>query len=229
VSTDWPGGIYLSPSVSGTRSGGTIAAAWTSLVALGENGFLHHTQRALEATRHLALGITEIPELEVMAKPDATLVAWRTRKSSELDVYTIADRLEDRDWSVDRQQNPPCIHCTVTSSHLPVIDDYLADVRQAVAFVLAHPELQSRGNAATYGMMAKVPFRGMVRKNALELLERLYGPDAADPELDPFADPERTTAMSRLAKHYGGRALGVLDRFEGVRRWIGWPGRRRRA
>lgn len=216
VSTDWPGGIYASPSIPGTRSGGAIAAAWASMVGLGESGFLEHTRRAMDASRALIAGIEQIPELEVMGKPDATILAWRTRKSSGLDVYTLADRLEDRDWNIDRQQNPPCIHCTVTSNHESVVPEYLRDVREAVTFVRAHPELQSRGNAAMYGMMAKVPFRGMVKKSVLEVMERMYGPDAARPDLDMLGGEDQGV-VAKLVKSYGDRALGVLDRLNDVR------------
>lgn len=228
VSTDWPGGIYASPSIPGTRSGGSIAAAWASMVAMGEQGYLAHTEKALQAARALASGLEEIAGLEVMGRPDATLVAWRAQKGSGLDTYTIADRLEDRDWNVDRQQNPPCIHCTVTSNHTSVIGEYLDDVREAVAFVRSHPELQSRGNAAMYGMMAKVPFRGMVKKSVEEVMEKLYGPDAADPRLEVMGGEDEGVVM-KLVKSYGGRALGLLDRLEDARSRLGLrKGRRTR-
>jgi glutamate/tyrosine decarboxylase-like PLP-dependent enzyme len=228
VSTDWPGGVYASPTMLGTRSGGAIAAAWASLVALGEEGYLAHTAKALDATRAILDGIGQIPELEVMGKPDATLLAWRARKGSGLDTFAIADRLEDCDWAVDRQQHPPSVHLTVTSNHQPVVGDYLRDLREAVGFVKAHPELQSRGNAAMYGMMAKVPFRGMVKKSVLDLMEKLYGPDAANPDLDPLGDDGRDGMMMRLVKRYADRALGLLDRLEEVRHTLGLASRRRR-
>ncbi len=227
VSTDWPGGIYASPSALGTRGGGAIAAAWTSIVAMGQEGFLAHTDRAMKAAQMLIAGIEENPQLEIMGRPDATLVAWRTRKTSDLDIYVIADRLEDRDWSVDRQQNPPSIHCTITSNHAPVISEYLRDVREAVNFVQSHPELQARGSAAMYGMIARVPFRGMVKKSALEMLERLYGPDAANAKLDLFGQESDGGLVMRLAKNYGNRALDWLDRVDGLRHRFGLTKKRR--
>ena len=36
--TEWSGGLYISPTVSGSRPGGLIAAAWASLVSMGESG-----------------------------------------------------------------------------------------------------------------------------------------------------------------------------------------------
>ncbi len=37
---DWPGGLYTSPGMSGSRSGGIIAAAWAAMVGLGREGYL---------------------------------------------------------------------------------------------------------------------------------------------------------------------------------------------
>src|SRR5690606_34904254 len=39
VTTDWPGGIYASPSLLGTRPGGAIAAAWAILHYFGRDGY----------------------------------------------------------------------------------------------------------------------------------------------------------------------------------------------
>jgi glutamate/tyrosine decarboxylase-like PLP-dependent enzyme len=36
--TEWSGGLYISPSMAGSRSGALIAGAWASLMALGLNG-----------------------------------------------------------------------------------------------------------------------------------------------------------------------------------------------
>ncbi len=216
VSTDWPGGIYASPTMPGSRSGGAVSAAWASMMALGEDGYLHHAGEAMRAARRLREGIASLTALEVLGEPHAPIVAYRVKKTSKLDIFAIADQLEDRDWSVDRMQSPNCIHCTVTSNHARVIDDYLDDLRSAVGFLESHPELEARGNAAMYGMMARVPFRGMVKTSVLEIMEKMHGPHAADPGFDPMADGE-AGFVARVVKQYGGRVLSLLDRAEKLR------------
>src|SRR5579872_3769675 len=37
---DWPGGIYFSPGLAGSRSGGLVAATWAAMVSLGEEGYM---------------------------------------------------------------------------------------------------------------------------------------------------------------------------------------------
>ena len=38
VMTDWPGGIYASPGIAGSRPGALLAACWTAMVHMGEDG-----------------------------------------------------------------------------------------------------------------------------------------------------------------------------------------------
>ncbi len=216
VSTDWPGGIYASPTMPGTRSGGAISAAWGAMMALGEEGYQHHAGEAMKAARRLVDGLSAIDGIEIVARPDAPIVAYKTTDQSGLNVFALADQLEDRDWSVDRMQSPNCIHLTVTSNHARIVDEYLEDVRTAMHWLETHPSLGSRGNAAMYGMMAKIPFRGMVKTSVLEIMEKMYGPHAADPGFDPMGDDE-DGAIMRLVKEYGGKAASLLDRAEKIR------------
>ena len=176
VSTDWPGGIYTSPSIPGTRPAGPIAAAWTGLQAMGVDGYLDLTRKALTAADTLKGAVANIDGIKVIGSEHCTIVTW-TSTSADVDVYAVADQLEDKGWHVDRQQHPACVHCTLTANHLPIIDSYAKDLAAAVDFVRKNPDVKSRGNAALYGMMAKVPVRAMVRSAVQRVMEGMYGKD----------------------------------------------------
>jgi glutamate/tyrosine decarboxylase-like PLP-dependent enzyme len=213
LATDSPAGIYVSPSMTGTRAGGPIAAAWAALKGVGESGFIEHTRTAMIAAKKLQDGVRAIPELTVIGRPDATLVAWGSQDKT-VDIYAVADQLEDRGWGVDRQQHPNCIHCTVTSNHLAVIDEYLSDIRAAVQYVKAHPEAKSRGGAAMYGMAAKIPFRGMVRQAVMQTMREMYGRDAANTDKKPTS-PQG--AMGAVLEKVGPTLDKILDRVDAIR------------
>lgn len=36
--TEWSGGLYVSPTIAGSRPGGLIAGAWAAMLSLGEEG-----------------------------------------------------------------------------------------------------------------------------------------------------------------------------------------------
>jgi sphinganine-1-phosphate aldolase len=38
VTTDWPGGLYGTPGIAGSRSGTNVASAWISMMRLGVKG-----------------------------------------------------------------------------------------------------------------------------------------------------------------------------------------------
>lgn len=208
VATDWSGGIYASPSLPGTRPGGPIAAAWAALRAMGEDGYLERAKEAWETAERMRRGIEAITELRILGRPHSTIVTWASR-TREVDVYAVADVLQARGWSVDRQQRPPCVHCTVNASNAPVLDRYLEDLREAVAEVKGRPERGREGEAAMYGLMARVPVRRVVRRAVEDVMLGLYGPGDGRPALtDATDDP--------VARH-GRRVLDALERVGLVR------------
>lgn len=128
VATDWPGGIYASPTISGTRPGGAIAAAWAVMNYLGEEGYLEITRQVMTARDQLIEGITAIPGLFILGKPAMSVLAIGARG---YDVYTVADEMTSRGWHLDRQQRPPSLHLTIHAGHAPVVELFLQDLREA--------------------------------------------------------------------------------------------------
>jgi glutamate/tyrosine decarboxylase-like PLP-dependent enzyme len=214
VATDWPGGIYASPTLAGTRPGGPIAAAWAALVSLGEDGYMQRARDAWAHTKVLAEGIEAIDGLALVAKPDCTVVAWRSAEGGP-DLYAVADAMQARGWNIDRQQDPPSVHCTVNWKQGPAVERYLEDLRASVAEVRANPSASSEGQAPMYGMMAKLPVRGLVKNGVVKVLEGLYG---ASPIDDPTAAPAGDGLVDKLVAKYGDQAMQLFDKADTVRK-----------
>lgn len=51
--TDWPGGLYMSPTLSGSRSGAVIAATWAALLRIGAAGFRQQAATIAEGIKKL--------------------------------------------------------------------------------------------------------------------------------------------------------------------------------
>jgi glutamate/tyrosine decarboxylase-like PLP-dependent enzyme len=173
VATDWPGGIYASPTLLGSRPGGAIAATWAALQALGQAGYLQITQEIMQATSQIKKALSEIPEIRILGNPVMNIIAYTTSQNQP-DIFVVADQLEQKGWMLDRQQSPNSIHLTVMRQNIPVIDLYIADLKTSIEFAKAHPSATAKGNAALYGLMARIPFRGMVEKNVRQIFEDLY-------------------------------------------------------
>lgn len=188
VATDFPGGVYASPTMLGTRGGGPVAAAWATLQSLGASGYLELAREALDASDRLRAGIRRIPTLALLGDGSTTLVAFTT--VDELDrsllarlrdlagrgapIYAIADRLETRGWTADRQHRPPSLHLTVTANHGDIVDDYLADLAASVDDVARDPSLVRAGTAPVYGMAGKLPVRFLVRSRVRDVFAKMY-------------------------------------------------------
>jgi glutamate/tyrosine decarboxylase-like PLP-dependent enzyme len=173
VATDFPGGIYASPTLLGTRPGGPIAAAWASLQSFGARGYRSLAAQAADAADRLRAGIRGTPGLGVLGHSDSTIVAYA---AIGVNTYAVADRMEAKGWTIDRQHRPASIHLTVTANHAQIVDDYLRDLRDAVGEVKANPDLAKSGTAPMYGMAAKLPVRRLVAHNVRKIIANMYAP-----------------------------------------------------
>lgn len=182
VCQDFPGGVFASSALLGTRPGGAYAAAWGVLQYFGKSGYRELARDTLDAVNQLKAGVESIPELEVMGNPQGPLFAYQSN-TPDVNIYAVGDQMDAMGWQVNRNQFPPGLHAMVTVQHLKVVDQYLADLQTAVDTVKANPALASQGGAATYGMMAHIPLRGMVKKKVLEMYAEQYRAGGAEIDL----------------------------------------------
>ena len=161
--TDWPGGLYCSPTFAGSRPGALSAACWAAMVSRGEEGYLDATDRILRAADTIKAGIGTIDGVAVIADP-LFCVAFA---SDEVDIYRVADAMTSRGWSLNGLQRPAAVHICVTQRHTQagVAEQFVADLRESVAAVRAD-DAPAGSTAPIYGMAATLPsddVAGMLR------------------------------------------------------------------
>ncbi|MBN1148580.1 MAG: aspartate aminotransferase family protein [Anaerolineales bacterium] len=167
VTTDWSGGVYASPAMTGSRPGGSIAAAWAIIHFLGEEGYLRIAETVMQTTTKIRQGIASIPGIEVLGDPEMSIMAIGSRK---LNVYEIGDEMTLRGWHLDRQQFPPSLHLTITYAHAPVADQFLHDLAESVAAV-RKPSLHKTRDAMML-RLANAAVRILPEKTVSNLMER---------------------------------------------------------
>lgn len=126
---DWPKGIYRTETLTGTRPGGAVAAAWAVLHYLGESGYRALAQRVMHIRDRYIEGIERIPGLHLLGSPDLSVIAFG---SDEYDIHDIGDAMEARGWYISRLSNPAALHMTVTPGHDQGVDAYLSDLERTV-------------------------------------------------------------------------------------------------
>lgn len=197
VYQDWPGGVFASSALLGTRPGGAYAAAWGVLQYFGKEGYRQLARDTLEAVNRLKAGVAKITELKVMGNPKGPLFAYQS-VSPDLNIYAVGDQMDALGWQVNRNQFPAGLHAMVTAQHLKVVDQYLADLEKSVEIVKANPDLALQGGAATYGMLAHVPLRGMVKKKVLEMYSEQYRAGGGELNLAAETDGGEKGLVDRL-------------------------------
>ena len=63
----------------------------------------------------------------------------------KVDIMAVGDVMDDKGWHLDRQEGPAALHMMISPEHARVADEFLADLRHAVAHHGA-----ARGKAARY-------------------------------------------------------------------------------
>jgi sphinganine-1-phosphate aldolase len=171
TSTEWPGGLYFSPTFAGSRPGALSAACWAALTAVGAEGYLSATKKILETASNIKKGVNDIPELHVLGDP-LFVIAFA---SESINVYKVLDYMSHKKWSLNGLHKPTCVHLCVTLRHTQpgVAERFLADLHEAVEHVKAHPE-EKGTMAPVYGMAATVPLRGMVSDLLKKYLDLIF-------------------------------------------------------
>ncbi|KAK7295660.1 hypothetical protein RJT34_18571 [Clitoria ternatea] len=166
--TEWSGGLYVSPTIAGSRPGSLIAGAWAAMMSLGKEGYLENTKAIMEGSRRIQKGIEEIAELFIVGRPDMTIVAFG---SNVVDIFEVNDVMSSKGWHLNALQRPNSIHICVTLQHVPIVEDFLKDLKESVKTVKENPGPISGGLAPIYGAAGKMPDRGMVQELLVDFMD----------------------------------------------------------
>lgn len=132
VMSSWPGGLYASPTMLGTRSGAPIAAAWAAVKTIGRDGYTRMADTVMKTTMKIREGIESVPGFHIIAKPAMSIFSFT---SDRHDIYRVGDELSARGWNLDKLQFPPALHMTVSFAITGHEDEFLEAFRESVAAV----------------------------------------------------------------------------------------------
>jgi len=171
TASDWPGGLYYSPTLAGSRPGSLSAVCWAAMVSMGEAGYLDATRRILETAATIKKGIARIDDLFLLGDPLWVLAFG----SDTINIYQVMDFMQERKWSLNPLQKPVAVHIALTLRHTQagVAEKFINDLQEAVEHVRAHPQ-EKGGSAPIYGMAATLPLRGVVREILRRFADLLY-------------------------------------------------------
>jgi sphinganine-1-phosphate aldolase len=173
--TDWPGGLYATPTFAGSRPGGLSAACWAAMVSFGESGYLDAARRILETAAEMKRGIRATAGLELFGDPLFCLAFGPAE--DDLDIYRVMDEMGHRGWSLNGLHRPSALHICVTLRHTQpgLAERFGADLSGAVGVAREHPSAEG-GMAPIYGLAASVPDRTVISDFLKAYMDRWYVP-----------------------------------------------------
>ena len=156
---EWTGGIYTTPTIAGSRSGGLLAQTWASMMAMGESGYMKYTRDILETAKLIAQGVKSIQGLTILGATEVMIVCFAADKSvpKPIDIYAVGDCMTARGWCLNTLQHPASIHICCTVCHVGHHEEFLSDLRSSVEEIRSRPANAKEGKAAVYGMAASLP------------------------------------------------------------------------
>jgi sphinganine-1-phosphate aldolase len=171
TSTDWPGGLYFSPTIAGSRPGALSAACWAAMIKVGKNGYREASKKILETASKIKMGIQRISDLHILGDP-LWVIAFG---SKTLDIYEVMDYMASKKWSLNGLHHPACVHICVTLRHTQpgVAEQFIEDLGAAVDAV--REKRAGIGKMAPiYGMAAHLPVRSLVGNLLQRYIDLLY-------------------------------------------------------
>lgn len=179
VHLDWPGGLYVSPSIDGTRSGADIALTWSVLCAKGRDQYVRDTQAILQLKENLWHALREIKEINVPYYPLLSIIVIAPKRKR--DTLLIAQRLHELNgWMVnilqDEKHNITGFHFCLTAVHAydaNFCNQFIHDLQDAIAFAKKHPRTQLQGIAQVYPALQRGVPESIKRQMGLAYLNAL--------------------------------------------------------
>lgn len=156
------------------------------MMSMGENGYLDTCLKIVGATKRIEEAIRTSSRLKdtvvVVGKPMVSVVAFKARPKTDIDIYDVADAMSSRGWHLNALQDPPAIHVAVTLPIVAATDDLIRDIEEVVeecrlkaAEARASGKLVKKGDAAAlYGVAGALPDKTIVRDLAAGFLDCLY-------------------------------------------------------
>lgn len=172
VTPNWPGGIYATSGVPGSRAGGLVAVCWAVMLYIGLEGYTTATRDIIATARKLKDQLRQVPEVELFGDPLTSIVAFRT---NGVNILTVGDILTSRGWHLTFLQCPPGLHLCLTSlqTREGLVEELVSDLRKAIEDVRVNPT-PVEGLGKVYGTAAGIPDKSLLGDTAKMFLGCYY-------------------------------------------------------
>ncbi len=145
VFDQWPAGLYATPGISGTRSGGALASAWAVMRYLGADGFRERTKKIIDIRDEFIAGLKQLGG-RTLGEPNCFHFNFEIEG---VDSLHLAEALADEGWIVSSTENPSSVQLMITAAHEGVAPTFCAAVK-SLSGEIRSGKRKSTGKGAVY-------------------------------------------------------------------------------
>merc|ERR1711871_39306 len=147
---NWTGGMYSTPTMPGSRPGALSAAAWASMMRLGEQGYLDITEKILSCVERItAAARHDIPGLIVLGDPISMVVAVA---STDFNIFTFGKKMRERGYGWSACQNPSCVHLAATLLHTSHTESIICAMKEVAVELMSTKDVADNTKIGIYGV-----------------------------------------------------------------------------
>jgi len=149
INKDWIGGVYATPTMMGSKSGGIIAATWFSLINIGYQKYKEYANEIRNNLIYIRDRISKLETIEVIGDPRINIIAFKTTKTS---IYQLINQMQNRGWNLTIMQNPSSFHLCITKMHTrEKCDEFCRDIEESLEYLKNKENEKLTGTLALYG------------------------------------------------------------------------------
>jgi sphinganine-1-phosphate aldolase len=161
---NWPGGIYATPSMTGSNSSSAVIGAWASLRRLGMDGIIDNYHKIVKAIDKFKSELATIPELQIIGDPKGCSISFKFKKEFEkkFNIMKFKDLLSEfKKWHLSMCINPKAMRMSITRNNYDNMSKYLIDDIKSTLQIykdnIDKYNAEKSDSMAFYGAMLKLP------------------------------------------------------------------------
>lgn len=148
INKNWCGGVYATPTLMGSKSGGLISATWASLLLIGKENYKKYANEIQQNLLFIKKEIKKIKEINIIGDPNLNIISFQ---SDKIDIYHLVDKMKKIGWNLTVMQNPPSFHLCLTKLHTKKIcEQFCNDIHKSIKLVNKKKD-KLEGTLALYG------------------------------------------------------------------------------
>jgi len=160
TSAGWTGGVYVTPTLSGSRTGCISVGAWATILSMGRSTYIECAKAIMDAASYIKREIVKIPHLELMGDPVMSIIGFTSKTINIWALISIMSKVGD--WGLNATQNPPGAHFCVTYANASQAEQFIQDLYKAVGEVEKCTDMSAYQTCQLYGLIAEFPDKTII-------------------------------------------------------------------